>query len=288
MKVVSDCKIQLFADDTIIYVSGDRAEEIIQKINNDLHNIFQWLNNNCLQLNVSKTKSMIIRNKHINLNLQADVKINSEIVERVNTFVYLVCVIDEHLSFTEHYKYILNKIAKKVNVLGRSSKMLSSWTKLNIYKTIIAPHFHFCSTLLFLMNNSEIDALQRKQNRAMRIILGCDYFTRRTDMLHATNLLSVRQILTYNTMIFIYKMLNNLLPPHLLSNCRFVKDVHEHNTRSKNNFYIDKVNTSFSQNSLYYKGLKQYNELPDYIKNCDNLQSFKACCKVFVKEIIEI
>lgn len=126
------------------------------------------------------------------------------------------------------------------------------------------------------MNNSEIDLLQKKkQNKALRIILGCSRYTRRTDMLSCTNVLSVRQTVTYNTTIFIYKMLNNLVPSHLMDNCKLVRDIHQHNTRSKDNFYVVRVHTTSGQNSLYYKGLKQYNELPDCIKNCNNLNSFK-------------
>ena len=71
-------------------------------------------------------------------------------------------------------------------------KNLSSWAKLNIYKTIVAPHLYFWFTLLFLMNNSEINTLQNIPNKALRIILGCNKYTRRTDMLNFINLLSVR------------------------------------------------------------------------------------------------
>lgn len=283
VKIINKSRIQLFADDTVIYVMDDKIETIIETLNDELKKVCQWLDNNSLQLNTDKTKMMIIKNKYCRANCtgNVDVKINNVVIQKVKQFKYLGCIVDENLLFTDHCKYITNKIAKKINVLGRMS-----WAKLTVYKTIIAPHFYFCSTLLFLMNNSDIETLQKKQNRALRIILGCNRYTKRVDMLNCTNLLSVRQTITYNTMTFIYKMVNYLLPDHLLSNCTFVKDMHEHNTRSRNNFYLNRVGTNYGQNSLFYKGLKEYNELPDHVKACDSLVSFKSSCISHIKNSI--
>lgn len=138
------------------------------------------------------------------------------------------------------------------------------------------------------MNNTQLDILQKKQNKALRIILRCNKYTRISDMLNATNLLSVRQIIFYNTMIFIYKMLNKLVPAQLLENCTFVKDIHQHNTRSQNNFYLHRVSTNSSQNSLYYKGLKQYNKLPKNVRDVSSLSQFKRACIMHVRQNIAI
>lgn len=292
VKIIKTCNIQLFADDTLIYVTGDTVQNIIDSINEDLNNLLEWLNNNSLELNLNKTKTMIIQNKYNKKipSTNTDLIVNNTVIERVKKFKYLGCIIDENLTFSEHFSYVTNKVAKKINVLGRVANNVSSWAKMTIYKTIIAPHFYFCSTLLFLMNNSEMDILQKKQNKALRIILGCHKRTSRIDMLEATNLLSVRQTVTFNTMLFIYKMLNQLLPSHLLSNCKFVSDVHEHNTRSnsRSNFYLDKVNTNYSQNSLFYKGLQLYNELPNDIKTSNSVTNFKRKCIIYIKETILI
>lgn len=289
VKAIKKCDVQLFADDTLVYVTGDRMDDILKLLNEDLNNLLQWLNNNSLQINTNKTKMMIIKSKHNkSQESSASVKISNEIIERVNRFKYLGCVIDENLTFSDHAKYISNKTAKKINVLGRVSHSLSYWTRMTIYKSIIAPHFYFCSTLLFLVNKSEVDALQRKQNKALRIVLGCNRYTSGNTLLDTTNLLSVKQVITLNTMVFIYKMVHELLPKHLLDRCKFVRDMHGYDTRSRNNFYIDRVSTTFCQNNLFYRGLKIYNELPTVIKSCDSLPSFKNKCKKYIREHIGV
>lgn len=287
---VKNSNIQLFADDTLLYVVGENLESIINVLNSELVNLMKWLNNNGLHINTNKTKFMVIQNKYnlIETENQPDIVINNSKIEQVREIKYLGVIIDENLSFSNHAVYITNKISKKVNLLRRIGKDLTPWARSTIYKTIILPHLNFCSTILFLLNNSELDILQKKQNIAMRFILGCDRRTNRKIMLDNLNFLSVRQVIILNTMVFIYKLLHRMLPEHLLDNCTFVRDVHDYNTRSRDNLYIETVSNNYSQNNLFYNGFKQYNDLPGMMKDCTTLEKFKNLCKEYVKMNIPI
>ena len=50
----------LFADDTLLYVTGVNFAQVVQSENYSLINIRQYLRNNKLKLNASKIKAMII------------------------------------------------------------------------------------------------------------------------------------------------------------------------------------------------------------------------------------
>ncbi|KAK2183063.1 hypothetical protein NP493_325g02060 [Ridgeia piscesae] len=60
-----------------------------------------WCSNNCLHLNVSKTKEMCIDFRR-NRTVISPIVINGEPVEQVDSFKYLGVMLDEHFSFTEH------------------------------------------------------------------------------------------------------------------------------------------------------------------------------------------
>lgn len=60
-QLLSAC-INLFADDTLIYLHGDNIDELREKMNEELKKINEWLRLNKLKLNASKTKFMVIRN----------------------------------------------------------------------------------------------------------------------------------------------------------------------------------------------------------------------------------
>lgn len=45
-------RIKMFADDTLIFVSGKNIETPVNKINDDLKSLHEWLNANGLKLNI--------------------------------------------------------------------------------------------------------------------------------------------------------------------------------------------------------------------------------------------
>jgi hypothetical protein len=51
-----ECQYYLFADDTLLSVSGNSFQECLEKLNRDLEKLSKWLKFNKLKLNVSKTK----------------------------------------------------------------------------------------------------------------------------------------------------------------------------------------------------------------------------------------
>lgn len=281
---IQKCKIQLFADDTLIYYIGNSVEEVVDVINRELVNIQKWLNNNSLILNVNKTHFMVVKNKYnfVNTFIHQGLFINNENIKQVSECKYLGIFIDDNLTFSQHALYITKKISKKVNLLSRISHNLSTWTRLVIYKSIIAPHFDYCSSILYLLNNSEINILQKKQNQALRIILMCNRYASIRSMLEVTSLMSIRQRIFYNTMMVIFKIKNKIYPQHLLNNLEFVNNIHSYNTRNKNNFYVQTVSTNYGQNNLFHKGLLDYNSLPQEIKNCSHLNLFKKLCRSYV------
>jgi len=77
-------------------------------------------------------------------------------------------------------------------------------------------------------------------------------------------------------MIFIFNMKYGNLPEYLSNNLVYNRDVHNVNTRNRNNFRLPFYRTDQDQNNLYYKGLKLFNELPDDIKNCTSTNEFKT------------
>lgn len=53
--------VKLFANDTMIYVTGECSEEINNKMNEVFYKIENWMNLNKLKLNAEKTKYIIVR-----------------------------------------------------------------------------------------------------------------------------------------------------------------------------------------------------------------------------------
>lgn len=105
-------KIILFADVAVlIYFETDPVLLGI-KIQGDLKPIANWLLENKLTLNVSKTKSMLIStNMSIRENTILNLRLYGKAVEQITSFKYLEIRIQNDMKWNVHIDHVRNKIA---------------------------------------------------------------------------------------------------------------------------------------------------------------------------------
>jgi len=277
VKVICDnCEIRLFADDALIYVTGYSSQEINESLNKQMKKIEEWLNINRLQLNVSKTKVMLvrgIRKKVSESNIK--VKLDNTVLEVVSEIKYLGVVIDKNLNFTAHVDYFGKKIGSKLGVFRRISANLTPYMRCVVYKAIIAPLFEYCASILLSITDTNMQYLQKLQNKGMRIILRCNYRTKIKDMLEALNFMSIRERIEYNVCILIHKMIMGECPDYLKNKVELVGTDRGAQTRQKGNIHISRCKTREEQKMLLHDGFKMYNLIPNEIKNENRLQNFR-------------
>jgi len=90
VKVV-DCKVLMYADDTLLSVSAKSSCEAIEKMNFELNKLQDWLRFNKISLNTKKCNYMMF-NEKINSNLK--IKIDNVELEKVDTTKYLGVLIE--------------------------------------------------------------------------------------------------------------------------------------------------------------------------------------------------
>jgi len=234
-----ECNIRMFADDTLVYVSGEGSAELERKMRIVFNIVEEWMCINKLKLNVSKTKYMIIRSVRKEQRGNITLKCSDGMeLERVDKIKYLGVIIDDKLQFKDHCDYMLKKIGKKTSFLNRIGSFVSPYTRCIVYKSIIAPHFEYCATLLIGMGETQLNKLQIAQNRAMRVILQCNRFTKIEHMLQALQFMSVRQRVCYNVAVFIFKILNNMASVALSNKIEIVGRDCDRQTRQAGNIVV--------------------------------------------------
>ena len=204
-------------------------------------------------------------------------------VEIVEEFKYLGVIIDNHLKFKKNIDYFVKKVGAKISYFGRISNKLNFEARILVYHTIIEPYFNYCSSIIFLSNEGDLKKLQKQQNRALRIILQCSKLTKIEYMHNKLGFLNIWQNTVYNVLVLIYKCINNMMPGYMSKYLIYNKEQHDYETRQREHFRLPKCTKSSTQNSLYYKGLKLFNQLPYELKYSVNLHAFKEGCKNHVK-----
>lgn len=279
--VLKKCEIVLYADDTLIFAEAETEELCHENLKNDMDNISKWLKMNKLKLNENKTKLM-----EINMNTNRTFQINNVMIEKVNNIKYLGFLIDKGLNFKEHVEYICKKIGRKIGFFKRLRNKVTILTAINIYNTMIKPHFEYGSTVLYTCCSLQQQArLQKLQNKAMRSILKCNRFTSIRYMLDALKWLDIKQRLQLNTICFIQKIKMGNAPECLLEQIRYVGDIQPYNLRNALDFRPQRADTNSMQKSLFSKGLKLYNMMPNEVKNETNINIFRKGTVNFVKGV---
>lgn len=283
-KAIKHCDVNLFADDTVIFVAEKNAEAASRKLREDIKLLDTWLKVKKLKLNVQKTKTMIISNKK-QLNY-ADLKIYIEgiEIERVEVFKYLGVLIDQKLTFKAHIDNVIKKIAKKYGMLVRLSSQMTFWSKIFVYKTLVAPHIDYCSSVIFLASDIHQKRLQRLQNKFMRFILSCNRYTPIRVMLDTLQWLSVKERIVFNVLTIIFKLTNNLLPEYLTNIILRGRNIHNYSTRRSDDLRVVPFTMTSTQKSIYFSGIRIFNELPIEIRTMRSVPEFKRNCVRWIKE----
>ena len=163
------------ADDTSLCLKSKDISQLNEAINVDLERLDSWLKGNKLSLNVAKTQSMLIatKPKHRTLNNAAE-KLNLEIRGReldvVKKIKYLGVQVDNSLDWKEHIKAVSSKVSRAIGFLKHARNILPMASWKTLYSGIVEPHFRYCCSVWGCCGTTDINQLQKLQNRAARIV----------------------------------------------------------------------------------------------------------------------
>jgi len=83
----------LFADDTVLVQSDNNLGKLQNSLNCEMTKVMDWLTTNKLSVNKSKTKYMLIANKHVSTESFV-INANSNRIERTLTYKHLGVTVD--------------------------------------------------------------------------------------------------------------------------------------------------------------------------------------------------
>jgi ribonuclease P/MRP protein subunit RPP40 len=120
---VKHCHCKLFADDTMLFISGTNIEDMINKLNEDLETIFKYLCMNKLAVNAKKCQCLVIQNKHSLVDVHnMNMKINNAKIAVVDQVKYLGIIIDNRLNFQAH---VLYRVGHRIRAREKSRLLIT-------------------------------------------------------------------------------------------------------------------------------------------------------------------
>ena len=273
---VPDAQVSIYADDTVLYRFSSSSSDLEANLNADLQKIGDWLINNQLTLNTSKTKVMLIGSSRKLCKIDSiSIQVYDSAVERVEDFKYLGVTFSSDMTWSDHIDDLSAKVNKRLGLLKRIKHLLPRFARLLYFNTLILPLLNYADIIWGDKNNSTImQSLQILQNKAAKVILDLPVHSSATDALHTLNWIKLDRRRQYHRSLYIFKCKNNLLSSHLSLLKSY--DVHRYNTRNSQNFRLPAVMTNWGKQRLGYQAVKEWNALPLYIRNCTSIDTFKS------------
>ena len=191
---------------------------------------------------------------------------------------YLGMIVDDTLTWEDHIDYIPMKISRDVGIIRRVRELIPEKALLLLYQTLIDPYFRYCSTIWDQFGETLKDKLQALQNRAARSIAKVKYEDAdHLQLLLKFGWLSVRNFISCEMGVFMYKTLNELGPDSMLEIFEKQADIHQYSTRPANvgSIFIPHRNLSKGQEAISYAGARLWNEIPTQIRRAQFLETFK-------------
>ena len=123
-------------------------------------------------------------------------------------------------------------------------------------------------------------------NKIIRFILNKGYDTPVAEMIESLDWLNVKQLIKYQTLKFTSKLRLGQLPIYLYERIQYNFEVHDYNTRNRNNMRLPRTKTDFQKKSVFFEGFKMFSELPAELKECQSEDIFKRLLKMHYKHYL--
>lgn len=164
--------IFLYADDTVLYQSGNSVQEVHNQLQLKLDHFVDWCRMNKLTLNTKKTKSMnfLLHRKHPE-DLNVEYIVNHVPLGIVDSYKYLGYILDSNLNFGLLVSKLIHLLNYKIYLLARMRASLTQFAALSVYKSTILSLMDYVILFYSSFNKPMQRKLQVLQNRAIRIIL---------------------------------------------------------------------------------------------------------------------
>ena len=136
----------------------------------------------------------------------------------------------------------------------------------------------YCLPLFGGCDAQEVKELQVLQNKAARIVTHSPLRAGRQELFDQLGWLSVKQLIMYHSLLTVYRIRSSQEPEYLAS--RLSRE------NRYGNIILPKSNLSLHRNSFGYRAARDWNQLPQGLRQTRTINGFKKELKTWIKSEI--
>ena len=286
-----------FADDTNLLVTNSCIKKVQDQVNLDLKYLSNWLKANKIALNASKTEVIIFRHKNKPLMYRKTptdplvpwklkIKLEGKLIQPSTHVKYVGVLLDSHLEWKYHVDELSTKLSRAVGMLAKIRHFVDAKTLNMIYYGIFSSLMLYGSQIWGQCNTS-ISAMEKLQNRALRILNFEHYQSSAEPLYKRSEILKFADSIMLSNFIFAHSCLQNNIPSALANSIILVRPEHVQISRNQT---INQVNMPAARtltsglNSIKFKSSHAWNKINKLFQSKNLILQGTNFCKNLLKK----
>ena len=278
----SSFNVQGYADDQQVYKNFKPCEQALM-LNTSVSECFKtiksWMTEYCLQLNPGKTQIMVLGPPNVlkHISIKGVFLPGNICIRFASTAKNLGVLFDETLSFKCHITKLKMDSFRMLRNINKRRFLFSQDQLKLIVNSLVACKLDYCNALYNGISEQLLQELQRVQNAAAKTVTGLYKYDHVGNTLKDLHWLPVKQRVKYKILLLVFKCLNGLGPQYLSSELNYA------NILSSNVQLVEPVmNSAYGDRAFMKNGPKLWNKLPNSVKHCSCIDSFKSALKTYL------
>ena len=230
--------------------------------------LFSWFTNNHVKVNPDKCNILLSIKNAFDVHLEGAC-ITSSSCEKL-----LGITIDCDLTSDKHISDLCDKVSKKINTLCQVTAFMSLEKHRIVMKTFVESQFNYCLLIRMLHSRTLNNKINRLHERALRIVYS-DCESSFSTFLEKYSSFSIHHRNIQSLAIEIYEFLYGL-SPSIMGDIIKLNRPPTYNLRTRQELYSRNPKTvRYGTETISFLGPKIWAIVPQTIKNCASLSSFK-------------
>lgn len=270
-----DAEISSFADDTVILFTGSTWEEVVDKAENGMEEMRNWLSEMDLMLNMEKTKCMVFSNRVSGLpRIQNLVLRNGSVIECIKSKTYLGVEFDEHLRWDLHIARVTKKLRSLLFTFRCLKRIMDDGILKILYHALVESHLQYGISSwggAYKCHKTQLKVLQKT---FLKIMYNKERTYPTQKLFEEVTMLELEKLYYFRVLCQQYKRKTEL--PSIS---------HTHDTRHKkrSEYVTERAKKAVGQRSFYYMAARVFSLVPLHIRNVNSPTLYKKWLKIWLR-----
>ena len=274
---ITNSKIISFADDTRLYNSVSEVEDC-DLLQVDLDTIYKWADANNMTFNSNKFKYVCYTPSDTSAHGNVYLCPNMNLIDKVNDIKDLGITMSANCNFDQHINNVFKQCSRLSGWILRTFISRDATTMLTLFKCVVLSRLDYGSQLWSPTQIKSLNKIERVQRSFTKFITGMRPLSY-DDRLKSLHLYSVQRRFERYTIIYIWKILESMIP-------NLSQPITYHFSDRRGRLcYSDHVSSgrigTLSYNSFRWRAIRLFNCLPRHVRN------MTSCSTVIFKKKLD-